>query len=73
MKLQTSKGIPLDRYYNSKEGISGGQQKPINAKKWGISPYEIEETIYYFGKHLALPGIAGLLIPLTVCYFLLYF
>lgn len=68
MKLQTSKGIPLDRYYSSKEGISGGQQKPIKAKKWGISPYEIEETIYYFGKHLALPGIAGLLIPLMIIF-----
>ncbi len=68
MRLETSKDIPLDEYYSSEEGINGGQPKAIKAEKWGISPYEIEETIYYFGKHLALPGIAGVLIPLTIIF-----
>ncbi|NHJ21735.1 MAG: hypothetical protein EAX91_12380 [Candidatus Lokiarchaeota archaeon] len=66
MKLQTSKDIPLDEYYSSEEGKSGGQVQPIKAEKWGISPYEIEETLYYFCKQVALPGLAGVLIPLTI-------
>ena len=68
MKLQTSADVPLDDYYNSPEGKSGGIEGNIKAEKMGISPYEIEETIYYFGKHLALPGIAGVLIPLTIIF-----
>ena len=34
----------------------------------GISPYKGDETFYYFCKHLALPGIAGVLIPLTIIF-----
>ncbi|NVM17658.1 MAG: CapA family protein, partial [Candidatus Lokiarchaeota archaeon] len=68
MELQTIAGKSLDDYYSSPEGRSGGEDEVIKAEKWGISPYEIEETIYYFGKHLALPGIAGVLIPLTIIF-----
>jgi len=68
MELQTLKDKSLDDYYNSPEGKSGGIEKGIKAEKMGISPYEIEETIYYFGKHLALPGIVGIFIPLTIIF-----
>lgn len=68
MKLETIKDIPLEEYYSSEKGINGGQPNAIKAEKWGISPYELEETIYYFGKHLALPGIAGVLIPLMIIF-----
>jgi len=68
MKIQNSDGKSLEEYYSSPEGETGGKDRVIKAEKWGISPYEIEETIYYFGKHLALPGIAGVLIPLTIIF-----
>lgn len=64
MKLQTSASLPLDFYYSSPDGISGGEDEEIMAEKLGINPYETEETIYYFCKHLALPGITGVFLPL---------
>ena len=66
--LQTSAGKTLDAYYSSPEGINGGEDENKKAEKLGISPYDIKETIYYFCKHLALPGISGVLLSLTLLF-----
>jgi len=68
MILTTLAGVPLDTYYASQRGQNDGINLVIKAKKFGISPYETGETVYYFCKHLALPGIAGALILLLLIF-----
>lgn len=68
MILQTSSGIPLDTYYRLHPGLYGCFNIDIKAKKWAFTPYEIDETLYYFCKHLALPGIAAVLILLIIIF-----
>ena len=58
MQFKTQRGILLNTYYGTPQGLCGKNYNPIIAQKSGISPYEGDETIYYFCKHLALPGIA---------------
>lgn len=56
MMLQTSNGVSLDAYYRSQQGLCGGNVNST-AQKVGFTPYEGDETVYYFCKHIALPGI----------------
>ena len=66
MELQTSNGVSLDDYYGSQQGLCGGNVNST-AQKAGFSPYEGDETVYYFCKHIALPGIAiGLFVVLLL-------
>ncbi len=66
MILQTPAGIPLDIYYKTPPGINLEDQPLIEGEKLGLSPYTCGETFYYFGKHLALPGMALGIILLTL-------
>ncbi len=66
MRLETSFGIPLDAYYRLQPGLFGCFKIDIDTKWWKFTPYDIYETAYYLGKHLALPGIVGIIIPLLV-------
>ncbi|MHA1467845.1 MAG: CapA family protein [Promethearchaeota archaeon] len=59
MQLYTSKGVPLNNYYRSPVGLCGDNNAIIRPDNCGFSPYEIDETVYYLFKHLALPGIAA--------------
>jgi len=68
MKLKTSAGIPLDIYYRTQKGLEWGYPPPKEAEKLGVSPYNFGETAYYFGKHIALPGFAGIAIWLTIIF-----
>lgn len=62
MQLYTSTGVLLDAYYRSAPGLCGGSTTVIKAKKCRFTPYEIDETLYYFCKHLALPAAAAVFI-----------
>ena len=57
MIFETQAGDPLNTYYRSRQGWCGGNCDST-AQKVGFSPYEGDETVYYFFKHIALPGIA---------------
>lgn len=57
MIFETENGDPLNEYYGSQQGLCGGNVKST-AQNSGFSPYEGDETAYYFAKHIALPGIA---------------
>ena len=62
MKLYTLAGESLDDFYRSTPGLCGGSNTVIKAKKCRFTPYEIDETLYYFFKHLALPATAAVFI-----------
>ena len=66
MLLYTSNGVLLNDYYRSSVGICGSGGRVVGASKCGISPYELDETIYYFCKHLALPGFAAVFIFIMI-------
>ena len=62
--LKTDTGESLNGFYDEPDDIIEEDREVKEADKMGFSPYEGGETFYYFIKHLALPGIVVLLLPL---------
>ena len=55
MKFTTKNGEKLSDYY--KKNLTYGRKCQANNKThwWRLTPYDFQETFYYFCKHLALP------------------
>lgn len=66
MTLTTVNGQILNVYYSLPLNLVGDCNKDNNTRLFGITPYDTQETIYWICKHLALPGIAALLIPIVI-------
>lgn len=66
MILTTLNGITLGNYYCTKQGCYGDYCFDLKPHWWRLTPYNIHETLFWFSKHIALPGIASLIIPTII-------
>ena len=63
MILTTSSGMPLSLYYLTDQGKYGDYHFNVKPYWWRFTPYNIHETLHWVSKHIALPGIASLILP----------
>jgi len=61
MKLTTKNGKDLSDYYDHHIQFGRNCEKNNKTHWWRLTPYDFQETLYYFCKHLALPS-AGVII-----------
>ncbi len=66
MRLTTKYGILLEDYYRTHSPYRRNCQINNRTHWWRLTPYDLQESIYYFCKHLALPsfGVISLLLSL---------
>lgn len=62
MVLTTKQGTKLDDYYDPRPVLKGCCNDKSKTCCLRLSPYDKQETIYWFIKHLTLPGVAVALI-----------
>ena len=66
MTLTTFNGKTLNNYYCTPQGCYGDYCFDLKPHWWRLTPYNIHETLFWISKHIALPGIASLIIPLLI-------
>ena len=57
MKLTTKNGKDLSDYYDHHIQFGRNCEKNNKTHWWRLTPYDFQETLYYFCKHLALPSV----------------
>jgi len=63
-------GIVLSDYYSlppqAPQGCFGDYCFDLKPNWWRLTPYNFHETLFWFSKHIALPGTASILIPIVI-------
>ncbi len=66
MILTTLNGMILSEYYSTDQGGFGDYCFELKPNWWRLTPYNFHETLFWFSKHIALPGIATLILPIAM-------